>query len=195
MILSLNSEADINPQNLKKLENLTSQKNTVLLNMAEYCHHCQSFKPQWEQFKTSMGSKVNFVEIESTALGKLKDNKKVYKTVTPKDGAVYFPMIIMYFKKGTKCEKKLYEGNRDAESLKKFVDSKTKEAKKLTKVVVKKAPKKIQSVVPEKPLNPKPLNRQGSQPSPSLSLFEINKELENILYQLNSGNVNYLKTK
>jgi thiol-disulfide isomerase/thioredoxin len=192
MILSLNSEADINLQNLKKLENLTSQKNTVLLNMANYCHHCQIFKPQWEQFKSSMGSKVNFVEIESTALGKLKDNKKIYKTVTPKDGAVYFPMIIMYFKKGTKSEKKLYEGNRDAESLKKFVDSKTKESKKLTKAE-KKAPKKVQSIISEKSLKPEPLKRQGS--SHNLSLFEINRELENILYQLNSGNVNYLKTK
>jgi len=176
MILSLNSEADINPQNIKKLENLTSQKNTVLFVNANWCGHCQSFKPQWEQFKTSMGSKVNFMEIESTALGKLKDHKKVYKTVTPKDGAVYFPMIIMYFKKGTKCEKSLYEGNRDVESLKKSVNSKLKESKKIDK--------KIPKTKSEKTLKHEPF-----QNNKFLSLLDLNRELENVLYQYQLNNM------
>jgi thiol-disulfide isomerase/thioredoxin len=174
MILSLNNESDVNQTNLKKLENLTSKDNTVLYNYGSFCGYCTQFKPQWDLFKESMkSSKVNFVEIESSALSKLRENKKIYKKITPADGAVYFPMIIVFTHKNNKCEKKLYEGNRDAESLKSFVKSKIpkKEKKDIKKVPLK-----------EKPVKKLTKNTVDKKP---LSLFEINKELENILSQLN----------
>lgn len=167
MILNLTSESDVNLKNLKKLETLTG-KTTVLFNHATWCGHCHMFRPEWEQFKEQMGgTKVNFVEIESSALSKIRENKKMYKKVTPTDGAVYFPMVIFFIKKGDKCEKKLYEGNRDASSLKTFIESKTPK-----KTIKKVKPKeKITKNIP-------PITNK------SLSLFEINKELENILAEL-----------
>ncbi len=196
-ILQLDSASDVTPENMKKLRLLISNKNTVLLNHATWCGHCQMFKPEWEQFKTSVGKNVNVVQIENDALSVLKQDKQVYKRVTPKDGMVYFPMIIIFVKKnnGTSAEKKIYEGSRTAEDLKEFINGKIKPTKKpkSTKAVVKKETKpKAKSTKSTKPqaksqakLESDDNKATSSQVPVPLTLQKLNDELNSILNQLN----------
>lgn len=180
MILNLNSESDITPQNLKKLEELVSEKNTVLFNYATWCGHCHVFRPQWEKFKTEMGTKVNYVEIESAALNKISAKKTLYKKITPTDGAVYFPMIILFVKKNDKaCEKKLYDGNRDASSLKTFVTSKIKTTKSGGKTVKKNIGSKKTALQ---------VKQDEEIHKPYVSLFSLNKELDDVIRNLRNNN-------
>ena len=128
MLLSLNSKEDLTAANLKKLNNLLYDKNTVVLNHATWCGACSAFKPDWSEFKKN--TKANLVEIESSALEGLKENQKLYKRVTPKDNSVYFPMIIVFIKKETKASaKKLYEGSRNASEIQNYVSMKTQKPK------------------------------------------------------------------
>jgi len=188
MILNLTDENEFRlnlKDNIKKLETLT-QKNTVLFNKANWCGHCQVFAPQWEEFKRNIGSKVNIVEIESSILNKIKDDhKNLYKRVTPSSGAVYFPMIIIYIKKGNKIEKKLYENNRDAKTLQNHVEEKLKKSvnKKLTTTTstTRKTTKRTEEKAESKD------KKGGETKQTPLSLFEINRELQNILNELNYG--------
>lgn len=180
--LNLESVADLTPKNLKKLEDLVSQKNTVLLNHANWCGHCQIFKPEWNEFRQNIGKKVNLVQIENDALSALQKNKTLYKKVVPKDGVVYFPMIIIFLKKNSKktSEKKIYDGNRTAFDLKSYIDTKVK-----VKPVAATKPK----VENEKTVTTrKSKKEQTQQPQidqkKALSLFELNKELDDILAQL-----------
>ncbi len=198
-ILQLDSASDVTPENMKKLRLLISNKNTVLLNHATWCGHCQMFKPEWEHFKTSVGKNVNVVQIENDALSVLKQDKQVYKRVTPKDGMVYFPMIIIFVKKnnGTTAEKKIYEGSRTAEDLKEFINGKIKPAKETKK-------KSTKAAASKKELKPKAKSTKGTKsqiksqsklesdgrpsfqvPVP-LTLQKLNDELHSILNQLNN---------
>ena len=182
-ILSLERASDLTQTNLKKLEEMVSKQNTVLLNHANWCGHCQVFKPQWEDFKKSAGRGVNLVSIENEALSELQKHKTLYKKVTPKDGAVYFPMIIVFVKKGTKpVEKKVYDGNRTAEDLKSFVKSKVGKAKKVEKQQSTKASITSKSSA-KSGVKTTGSNQKGSQ----LSLFELNKQLDQILATLGHG--------
>jgi thiol-disulfide isomerase/thioredoxin len=143
MILSLNKADDVNTKSLKKLEKLVSTENTVLLNHANWCGHCQMFKPEWDQFKNKGGSGLNVVEIESSALEALKSNPKLYKRVTPKDGMVYFPMILVFIKKENKAsDKKVYDGNRSSDGLEQYLHGKVKVTKTKKVAATKKVTKK-----------------------------------------------------
>lgn len=143
MILSLNKADDVNTKSLKKLEKLVSTENTVLLNHANWCGHCQMFKPEWEQFKNKGTSGLNVVEIESSALEALKNNQKLYKRVTPKDGMVYFPMILVFIKKENKAsDKKVYDGNRSSDGIEQYLHGKIKVTKTKKATTAKKVTKK-----------------------------------------------------
>lgn len=168
--LSLEKAQDLTPANLKKLESLVSKKNTVLLNHADWCGHCQVFKPQWEEFRKKVGKGVNVVQIENGALTELQRNKTLYKKITPQDGLVYYPMIIVFVKKDSKpnSEKKIYDGNRTATDLKAYVDSKVQ--KKAKVVASRKA-------LPSKRVTTNPVKN-------TLSLFDLNNEFESILKQM-----------
>lgn len=179
-ILQLDSAGDVTPTNLKKLESLVSNKTTVLLNHANWCGHCNIFKPQWEEFKKNAGKGVNIVQIESDALTQIQKDNKIYKRVTPKDGMVYFPMIIIFVKKdGKASDKKIYDGNRSAADLKTFIDTKVKptSSSKPKKESVKKTKTgKKTTKKTEKP------SVEVNQP---LSLQKLNNELNAILEQIN----------
>ncbi len=191
-ILELDSSSDVTPENMKKLQSLISNKNTVLLNHANWCGHCQMFKPQWEEFKKMAGKGINVVQIENDALTKVREDKKTYNRVTPKDGMVYFPMIIIFIKKdGKLAEKKIYEGNRTAADLKAFIDSNVKSKPKKTtkKTTVKKSEKKATSekkAAPKKKQLAKPKEDLPSFERQPLTLQKLNDELNSILKQLNN---------
>lgn len=118
MHLELHSEKDLTEANMKKLDKLINQENTVILIHATWCGHCVMFKPQWQIFKKSVGHAFNVVEIESTALNKLKENTQLYKRLFGMQG-VYFPMLLLFKKVEGKAKsvKKLYEDERSAEKL------------------------------------------------------------------------------
>lgn len=180
MLLNLKDEKDMSPQNMKKLEKMISQENTVLMNHATWCGHCNMFRPEWEQFKQGAGKGVNVVEIESKALDHLKQNNKLYKKVVSKDGSVYFPMIVVFIKKGTKpSEKKMYDGNRNAADLKQYVDINVPKQK----VVAKKA-------VAKKTVVKKPTKMAKVEQNDILgggSLYGFNNRLTELIKQLKNS--------
>lgn len=180
-ILQLENTSDITPANIKKLQSLISSKNTILLNYATWCGHCEIFKSEWEQLKKSVGKDINMVQIESDALTKLQQDKKTYKRVTPKDGMVYFPMIIIFIKKNGKAsEKKIYDGNRSAIDLNEFINSKVKSSTKTTKTLKGKTQRKTKL---QKELA-QSVDRAQTENLVPLTLQKLNDELNNILNQL-----------
>jgi len=53
----------------KNVENMTNQyvsNGTVVLFYADWCGHCRTYKPIWDDLKNQYGSKYNFREIEHT---------------------------------------------------------------------------------------------------------------------------------
>jgi thiol-disulfide isomerase/thioredoxin len=196
MILTLNNASDVNAQSLKKLEKLVSKENTVILNHATWCGHCHMFRPQWEQFKTNQpfGKQLNIVEVESSALEQIKQNQKLYKRVVPKDGMVYFPMIVVFVKKENKAsDKKIYEGSRNSEDLKKYLEGKIV----ATKATVKKSKKtttaskgkstsasKTRGAGTKSSASAATANLQESAGSSYRSLFDLNKELDSVISQM-----------
>jgi len=85
----------------------TSDK-TLVLFYAEWCGHCEKFRPIWDEAEK---------EAESRGFKMLKvnvgDNKEHDKRVTEKYGVEGFPTILV-FKNGSHKE---YEGERTKESL------------------------------------------------------------------------------
>jgi thiol-disulfide isomerase/thioredoxin len=135
MKLTFNSESDFSSEKLSKLENILGNKNTMVLNHSNYCGHCHAMRGEFEKFKKS--TKTNVVEIEGGVLETLKKHPKIYKKLTPKDGSMYFPMIIVFIKRKDKTSAKrvFYEGPRTEKS---FHDA---------------FPKKSEKVLKKKPLN------------------------------------------
>lgn len=110
----MNSEHDINDQNLTKLQNLL-QDNTILLNRANFCGHCHQFTPEFTKYtEMAKAQHMNIVELENDALSKIRSLKpQLYDKVTSKEG-LYFPMVIIYIKNKVKH---LYEGPRTADAI------------------------------------------------------------------------------
>ena len=194
MILSLDNAAELNATSMKKLEKLVSKGNTMLLNHATWCGHCNTFKPEWDKLTTGAKRNVNFVKIENQVLQRLKDeNPKLYKRVTPKDGMIYFPMIVVFVTKQADkpSQKKIYEGDRSSAALSEYLSTNVKD-KKVTKKSktpkVAKAPKAVKAVkaVPIKHLQPaieKPTMSLTSM-SGYKSLYDLNRELDALINQM-----------
>jgi thiol-disulfide isomerase/thioredoxin len=154
MILSFKNEEDVTDTNLKKLDKLVSNNNTILLNHATWCAHCHHFQPEWKKFKSlAAKNKVNVIDVESSALQKIEQNSKLYKKITPKDGMVYFPMIIIFVKKNKGTIKTFYKGNKTATELSTFIDKKFKATP---------AP----AAATEEPKSPYPSPKRGRATSP-----------------------------
>jgi len=124
MHIKLNSEKDVTQSKLNKILELL-KKNTVLLNRADFCGHCHHFQPEFNRFASlAKLDKVNVVELESAALHTIqKKDPKLYTKITAKDG-LYFPMVIIFARKSDKTSKSIYNGERNAASLKIEVDKK-----------------------------------------------------------------------
>lgn len=164
MILALDRSEDVTKQSINKLEKLVSKGNSIVLNHASWCGHCNTFMPEWIKL-TAENKKTNFVQIENEALKKIqKENPKLYKRLTPKDGMIYFPMIVIFVMKNKDkpSTKKIYEGNRTSESLQDYIK------KHMT------APKTAE----------KSKIKQVGGKNPLKSLHELNKELDELITSL-----------
>ncbi len=96
---------------LKKKKVMTggsSNMNSIYLFKAEWCGHCQGFKPTWNKLKEEMKSKINFVTYDS------EKNSKEIKEYNIEG----FPTLIM--KVGNKAIE--YVGPRDEQSVKDFIN-------------------------------------------------------------------------
>jgi thiol-disulfide isomerase/thioredoxin len=82
-------------------------KTDVYLFKAEWCGHCQNFKPTWEKIKESLKNKYNFITMDAD---EHKDEIKNWNIQG-------FPTII----KKTGSDAREYVGPRDIESVTKFI--------------------------------------------------------------------------
>lgn len=123
MHISLEEESQVTDKTVQKIEKAISEQDSVLLLHANWCMHCQHFMPTWKASqKAFKKAKVTPINIESSALDKVQQNKKIAKKIQNKDG-MYFPMIIFFFRTTeNKTVKKVYNGDRSEEDLKKFMD-------------------------------------------------------------------------
>lgn len=117
----------IQNKDLKNLPTLLNKNNTILLIHADWCIHCQLFKPVWEKTLKDLKNKLNiqFLSIENEVLRKLQESDiKLfnYITTTPSEKSVYFPkiMIISKTSKGG-LKRKVYTGNRDYDEFTKYL--------------------------------------------------------------------------
>jgi len=68
-----------------KTKKVTPKKNkdesTIVLVYANWCHHCQDMKPQWDEMKNMLGMDIETIEIEDSDFDKdmkirdIEDNK------------------------------------------------------------------------------------------------------------------------
>lgn len=123
MLISLKDESHVTDKSLQSIEKTISQKDSVVLIHANWCMHCQNFAPIWKDSKKMFAKgKLVQIDIESSALDKVQQNKKIAKKIENKEG-MYFPMIIFFFRTGeNKTVKKFYSGDRSEADLKKFMD-------------------------------------------------------------------------
>jgi thioredoxin-like negative regulator of GroEL len=77
----------------QKIQNMTGGANDkidIMLFKAEWCTHCKTFKPTWEQLKNQYNTKFNFITYDSVQdEGKIKQMKvQGFPSIKFKDGAV-----------------------------------------------------------------------------------------------------------
>ncbi len=175
------TEKDFTAARLKKLNTLLESGKTVALLYSIHCGHCHDFMPSWKDFRSQMGKKVNVIVLEATAVQHImhgKDKKtsgkdwhtSLGKIIGAKKSdphpAVYFPMIVGFFKKSSakKVNRKEYSGDRSSEDLIEFVKSHVS--------IPEGGSKKASSQdVPSAPADP-------------LAFLKINKQLDDILGKL-----------
>jgi thiol-disulfide isomerase/thioredoxin len=136
-----------------------SKQTSVVLNHANYCGHCHAMRPEFEKFKTS--TKHNVIEVESDALDSFRKDEQVYKKITPGDGSMYFPMIIIFIARVNQAPKKIiYEGPRTKEALSTYIKENEKKLSKLA-TPVKPKPKPTPTPTKPKPKAAKPLKKKS----------------------------------
>lgn len=105
-----------NIEELKKMKH--SKTPMVCLIHAEWCGNCVVMKPEWQKLQKM--KTLNTASVESSHLDDFKSDS-TGKTFLPKDGQLYFPMIIISI-----CGKMhKYEGERTAVAIQEFIVSKS----------------------------------------------------------------------
>ena len=98
-----------------------TKSNAVVLVHAEWCPHCVSMKPAWEQTKAELKNDTKFVEIESEHMTKLLQERPDVAKFLMGNNQVMYPTIIIFHKsKGKK-----YNDARDVHSMTKAFKPKT----------------------------------------------------------------------
>ncbi len=132
MKIAFNKEGDFTQTKVKKFHDSIKEnkKSAVVLHHSEYCGHCVAMRDEFDKFKKSTDKHV--IEVEGGALGTLKKHNHVYKRVCPSDGSMYFPMIVIFIKRTYYLtpKKYIYEGDRTAEGIHKFIKEKEEKHKK-----------------------------------------------------------------
>lgn len=84
-------------------------KNTMYLFKANWCGHCNGFKPTWKVLQQEMKNKINFVTFDSE-----KNKEEIQKF-----GISGFPTVML------KTDDKIieYVGDRSLDGLKEFINS------------------------------------------------------------------------
>jgi thiol-disulfide isomerase/thioredoxin len=103
------------------------KKDTVVFVHAIWCPHCVSMKEDWELLKQNSRKGINFIEIESANVDRIRNaNKMLFKKLYSEPDRVYYPLIkIWKDKKGS-----VYENERSfpimKETIKKHFATKNK---------------------------------------------------------------------
>lgn len=142
-IVKFNNPDDNYDETIKKI-NSCVKGNSVVLVWAIWCPHCISMKEDWERLSLYASDKVNFVEIESGNLEKIKSqNKSLFKKLYADPERVFFPMIkVLKDKKSS-----LYEDERSFDKMKQHIDKQfPKKSKKTSKKTTQKGGSKIKLV-------------------------------------------------
>lgn len=59
-----------NSKTVKTVKPLPEPEDTIVLIYANWCPHCQSMKPQWNELKNQLGSTIETIEIEDSDFDK-----------------------------------------------------------------------------------------------------------------------------
>lgn len=119
----------IGKKDIISLDERLRSKNTVVLLHATWCIHCQMFASQWDALLSKLAKKkdLQMFSIESEVLQAINDKKPSllsFLAKTPSSPDLYFPKI-MVFVKGNKAVRRFeYTGDRNADALEKFINSK-----------------------------------------------------------------------
>jgi hypothetical protein len=97
MRLVLNSTQDVNSQNLALLRRNMGKQNIVVLVHANWCYHCQMFKPAWDQFCAANASTPGLllVELENSVMASLAQHDQSTYMFLARD-IEGFPTVYMY---------------------------------------------------------------------------------------------------
>jgi len=125
----------VSVKDIPSLEELVRSKNTVLLLHATWCIHCQMFGPQWDVLlqRYIKRNDVQLLSIESEVIKKLSEkNPKLlsFLAQTPTSPDLYFPKIMMFIKGAKSTRRMEYSGDRNADAVQAFIDTKMPAPKK-----------------------------------------------------------------
>lgn len=95
--------------------------NAVVLVYADWCPHCVSMKPAWNQVKTQLKNNTKFLEIESEHMKKLVQDRPEIAEFLMGDNQLMYPTIIIFHKSNGKK----YNDARDVTSMTKAFKPKT----------------------------------------------------------------------
>jgi thiol-disulfide isomerase/thioredoxin len=97
-----------NPKIIQQFKQIDQNRLILKLFFAEWCGHCQDFKPIWFELKEKYKNKINFEEIDCTNYNPNLDYVK------------YFPTIALYDKNKNYIQN--YDGDRSKNSFNNFLN-------------------------------------------------------------------------
>lgn len=142
---------NVDKKSLDKLKsNIKKEGATIILYHWNNCGHCHRFMPIWDQLKSSLKNSYNFYDIEYS---KMQEAPSIFGKINS------FPTIRMYLTNG----KLNYDGNRDVDSMSRFIKSHIPDKKSSSK------PKS------EKPKSAKPKTEKPKSAKPKTEKSNIKK--------------------